>query len=133
MFRASVRLKYRSALKGSGKLFSPIVTVVSFRLSWEEVPQDVCFTSTPYPLSTNHTHTHTHTPPKQGFFPPFTSFCQVNLIPNVLYQNGPHLSTTKRISINFLQENHDTHPEVHGCFFHLFKKLHSTRTLLCML
>ena len=47
-------------------------------------------------------------------FFPFIAVWQGDLIPNVLYQDGPNLSIIKWVNIDFLQENHEIHPEMCG-------------------
>lgn len=71
-----------------------------------------------------HTHKHTliqvHTERNRQFFVvlffffPFIAVWQGDLIPNVLYQDGPNLSIIKWVNIDFLQENHEIHPELCG-------------------
>ena len=69
-----------------------------------------------------HTHTSTHSYKSTQreidsfvfFFFPFIAVWQGDLIPNVLYQDGPNLSIIKWVNIDFLQENHEIHPELCG-------------------
>lgn len=119
----SLRLKRRSAFKGSGKLLRPTAIFIIVRLLPPcERYQDVCSALIRAPLNIQHTHTHTYTQHPtslqerdRSFLFSFVPVCLLYLISNVLYQDGPGLSIIKRVSINFLQESHDIHPE--GCGF----------------
>ena len=96
-----------------------IFTIMSFLVLCEGIhSMSALLWFQPHWALNTHTQAHTHTSPQREkvFFspPPFIAVWQDDLIPNVLYQDGPNLSIIKWVNIDFLQENHEIHPEMCG-------------------
>ena len=102
-----------------------IFTIMSFLVLCEGIhSMSALLWFQPHWALNTHTHKHTliqvHTERNRQFFVvlffffPFIAVWQGDLIPNVLYQDGPNLSIIKWVNIDFLQENHEIHPELCG-------------------